>query len=93
MVTLEKAAHRQTRYEAAPTIDPPAVLPLPPLTDDIEQAKRDITHFGMCLLTNVLTDPEVDAISAKLERQAAAERTLGARAPTSPSFRLRQSRS
>ena len=80
-LTPHRAAHRQTGYEPAPVIDPPVALPLPDYTADIDQAKRDMAEYGLCRLTNVLTDEEVDALREKLGRQAAAERALGNLAP------------
>ena len=80
-LTPHRAAHRQTGYEPSPVIDPPVALPLPEYTSDIDQAKRDLSEYGLCRLTNVLTEAEVDALRAKLGRQAAAERALGDLAP------------
>lgn len=54
---------------------------MPPLTNDLEQAKADLTEYGMCVLTDVLSGAEVDVLRDKLERQAAAERALGNLAP------------
>ena len=47
---MKSAEHRQTRYPQAPPLDPSVVLPQPELTTDLEQAKRDLVEFGMCLL-------------------------------------------
>ncbi len=77
------SAHRQTRYVAAPALDPPEALPLPELTSDIDQAKLDLVEYGMCFLTDVLSSSELDALRAKLDRQARAERALGKLAPPS----------
>lgn len=82
-ISPRPAAHRQTRYTPAAVIDPPQALPLPALTSDIEQAKRDITDYGMCLLTGVLAPAQLDALRAGLDGQAAAERALGDLAPAS----------
>lgn len=75
------AAHRQTRYVAAPGLTEPTPLPLPEPTADVDQAKADLTEYGVCILTGVLDDREVDALRDRLERQAAAERGLGDRSP------------
>ena len=75
------AAHRQTPYVAASVLDPPVALPLPDFTTDMEQAKRDLTEYGLCLLPGILSAAEVDALRSKLDRQAAAERALGDLAP------------
>lgn len=83
--TPQPAAHRQTRYTAEPLLDPPQALPLPALTSDIAQAQSDISEYGMCLLTGVLSSAEIEVLRAKLERQAAAERALGDLAPPSAS--------
>ncbi|MCZ6644032.1 MAG: phytanoyl-CoA dioxygenase family protein [Gammaproteobacteria bacterium] len=85
MTTPQPAAHRQTRYVAAPPLDPPVALPLPELTSDIEQAKLDLTEYGMCLLDGVLSSTELDVLRTKLDRQAAAERALGELAPPNSS--------
>ena len=76
-----EASHRQTRYVSSPTLEYPQVLPLPEHTDDIEQAKSDLSEYGLCFLTNVLSDTEVVTIGDKLVRQAEAERELGKLAP------------
>ena len=82
-LTPAPAAHRQTHYTAAPVLDPPVALPLPQLTSSIEQAVDDLSTFGLCLLTDVLTTIEVETLRAKLENQARAERSLGELAPSS----------
>jgi len=68
-LTPAPAAHRQTHYTAAPVLDPPVALPLPQLTSSIEQAVDDLSTFGLCLLTDVLTAIEVESLRAKLENQ------------------------
>ena len=75
------ASHRQTRYVAAPPLEYPNVLPLPEATNDIEQAKSNLSEYGLCFLTDVLSKSEVTEIGCKLERQAQAERQLGDLAP------------
>ena len=75
------ASHRQTRYVAAPPLEYPNVLPLPEATNDIEQAKSNLSEYGLCFLTDVLSKSEVTEIGDKLERQAQAERQLGDLAP------------
>ena len=75
------ASHRQTRYVAAPPLEYPNVLPLPEATNDIEQAKSNLSEYGLCFLTDVLSKSEVAEIGDKLERQAQAERQLGDLAP------------
>ncbi len=82
-MTPQPAAHRQTHYIAAPVLDPPIALPLPKLTSSIEQALDDLSTYGACLLEDVLTPDEVEALRSKLERQAEAERALGELAPPS----------
>lgn len=82
-ITPKPAAHRQTRYVAAPVLDPPEALPLPPLTASMEQALDDLSTFGLCFLQDVLTGEEVAALRDRLEQQAAAERALGELAPPS----------
>ena len=44
---MKSAKHRQTRYQPAPQLDPTVVLEQPPLTKDLEQAKRDLIEYGM----------------------------------------------
>ena len=80
-MTNKDASHRQTRYAAAPPLEHPQVLPLPEATDDIEQAKSNLSEYGLCFLTGVLSESEVAMIGDKLERQAEAERQLGELAP------------
>jgi ectoine hydroxylase-related dioxygenase (phytanoyl-CoA dioxygenase family) len=80
-VNLKPAAHRQTRYEASPRLDPPVILPVPELTDDIEQARTDLSEKGLCLLKSALSSAEVEALRQALGEQAAAERALGDLAP------------
>ena len=76
-----KASHRQTRYSSSPLLEYPEVLPLPEYTQDIEQAKSDLSEYGLCFLTNVLSESEVSVLGDKLVRQAQAERELGDLAP------------
>ncbi len=83
--TPQPSAHKQTGYIAAPALDPPVALALPELTADIEQAKLDLSEYGLCLLTDVLDSTELEVLRAKLGRQAAAERALGELAPPNAS--------
>ncbi len=78
---MQSAAHRQTKYIAAPRLEGSTPMPLPAPTADIEQARADLTEYGICFLTGVLSNAEVEALREQLERQAAAERSLGALAP------------
>ena len=75
------AAHRQTRYVAASTLPDAEPLPMPVPTADVAQAQADLTEHGLCILTDVLTNAEVTALRERLDRQAEAERGLGALAP------------
>ena len=75
------AAHRQTRYAAAPRLPAPVPLPMPSPTADVEQAKADLAECGVCILTGVLTASERARLAERIDRQAAAERALGALAP------------
>ena len=68
-------------YINAPPLGTPEVLPIPAHCTDLEQAKSDLTEFGLCIVKDVLTGTEVDQLSAKLDHQAAAERALGELAP------------
>ena len=58
-VNPQPAAHRQTGYEPAPYIDPPGALPMPTITDDIAEAKRNLSEFGICILSDVLNQSEI----------------------------------
>ena len=80
---MKSADHRQTRYQQAPPLEPSVVLPQPPLTTDLEQAKRDLVEYGMCLLGDALSPDEVALLRTKLDQQAAAERSLGKLTPAS----------
>lgn len=53
------------------------VLDYPPLTDDLDMAEKHIDEYGMCLLQNVLSDAELDAMEARLNEQAAGEQARG----------------
>ena len=77
----EPAEHRQTGYIPSPTIDPPEALGLPPLTRDFEQAKRNLSEYGLCFVPDVLSQSDVDRLRETLDTQAAAERALGDLAP------------
>jgi ectoine hydroxylase-related dioxygenase (phytanoyl-CoA dioxygenase family) len=80
-VQIKPANHRQTRYRAAPRIDPPEVLPVPELTSDLEQAVEDLSTYGLCLVKDVLDAGEIDRLRECVGNQAAAERALGEQAP------------
>ncbi len=77
----ETAAHRQTRYRAAPRMAEPDPLPLPPITTDVSEARDHLTEYGMCLLGDALSADEVDVLRDKVTAQATAERNLGVLAP------------
>ena len=78
---MSDAAHRQTRYVAAPTLTTPDPLPIPAMTSGYDQAKSDLTDYGMCLFENALTFDELESLREAVDRQAAAERKLGKLAP------------
>lgn len=78
---MQSASHRQTKYVAASPLQGPTPLPLPAPAGDIEQARANLTEYGLCFLTGALSGAEVDALREQLERQAAAERSLGVLAP------------
>ena len=69
-------AHRQTRYVAAPPLPEPSPLPMPRPTADVAQAQADLTEYGVCILTDVLTNAETTRLKERFERQAAAERAV-----------------
>lgn len=75
------AAHRQTRYVAAPPMPEPTPLPMPAPTRSIEAAQADLTERGVCILADVLNRDEVERLRECVDRQAAAERQLGELAP------------
>ena len=77
----EAAAHRQTRYVAAPRLPSPETLPIPPLTRDYGQAKADLTEYGMCLFADALSTDELETLRGAIDRQADAESRLGDLAP------------
>lgn len=62
-------------------LDYPESLPLPAATDDMARAEQDLVEYGVCALTGVLSDAELDELRCSIESQAAAERALGALAP------------
>ena len=78
---LKPAGHRQTRYRAAPILDPPEVLPVPELTNDLQRAQDDLSSHGLCLVAGVLQQDEIEHLRQCVGRQAAAERGLGEQAP------------
>ena len=59
----------------------PEVLPLPPVTDDMETALADLRRAGVCMLRDVLSESAVATLRDKLVRQARAEQALGELAP------------
>ena len=73
-VNLKPAAHRQTKYVPSQPFNNPTVLPLPEITSAIEQAKRDLSEYGMCLLENALNPELLERLRKKFDRQAKAER-------------------
>ena len=80
-VQLKPAAHRQTRYRAAPRLDPPEVLPIPAVTGDLQRAIDDLSTHGVCLLEGALNQDEMEHLRKRVGVQAAAERALGDQAP------------
>eukprot|EP00664_Eupelagonemidae_sp_cell27_P009702 gene9702-3052_t len=52
---LSPAAHRQSKYVPAPPLPGRETLPLPPPTPSVEQAKRDLSTHGLCVLTGALS--------------------------------------
>ncbi|MDG2277649.1 MAG: hypothetical protein P8L31_06775, partial [Pseudomonadales bacterium] len=80
-VDIKPAAHRQTRYEASPKLDPPEVLPMPLPTRDLQQAKSDLSVYGLCLLESTLAEEDLENLRTSLAAQASAERALGEQAP------------
>ena len=60
----EPAEHRQTGYVASPVLHPPAALDLPPMTRDLDTAKRHLSEYGMCFVPDVL-DKAVPAGGAR----------------------------
>ncbi|MEC8850971.1 MAG: hypothetical protein VXX43_03305, partial [Pseudomonadota bacterium] len=50
---------------------------LPQPTDDPARARLDIDIFGYCLLHNTVPEPLLSAVRARLDDQAAAEKSLG----------------
>ena len=75
------AAHRQTRYVAAPPMPEPTPLSMPAPTRNVEAAQADLTERGICILADVLNRDEVERLRECVDRQAAAERQLGELAP------------
>ena len=55
-----------------------ATLPaLPPLTDDVEQAKADLAELGIARIADALSADDVAALRQRLVEQAAAEAAAG----------------
>jgi len=77
----KSTAHRQTRYVAAEPLSEPVALAMPAATSSIEHAKADLTEYGICVLLDVLSTAELDALRDRLDTQASAERALGELAP------------
>tara|TARA_A100001037_G_scaffold302998_1_gene335954 strand:- start:946 stop:1896 length:951 start_codon:yes stop_codon:yes gene_type:complete len=74
MKTMSKDASTET-------LPYPATLPLPIATSDLQAAKTDLRTFGLCVLTDILSEPQLSELRTKLEAQARAERKLGKLAP------------
>jgi len=74
-------AHRQTRYVAADPLTEPMALAMPDPTASLDQAKSDLTEYGVCILLDVLTIDEIEVLRNRLDAQADAERALGDLAP------------
>ena len=68
-VQLKPAAHRQTRYRAAPRLDPPEVLPIPAVTGDLQRAIEDLSTHGVCLLEGALHQDEIDHLRERVGNQ------------------------
>jgi ectoine hydroxylase-related dioxygenase (phytanoyl-CoA dioxygenase family) len=70
----EQIAPRPTRrYQHAEPFDEPRVMPLPPLTSDLEQAKNDLTEYGMCLVKDAISPELLEQLREKFDAQVAAE--------------------
>ena len=52
-------------------------LQLPPLTDDLDEAKAHLDEFGIARVADALDTAELDALKARLVEQAARERDAG----------------
>ena len=78
---LKPAPHRQTRYAAAPPLDPPEVLGVPAVTDSLDQARTDLAETGLCIYRHGLAGDALLAVRDAVTRQAEAERALGDLAP------------
>lgn len=76
-----QARHRQTNYMPAPLLDPPEVLPLPPWTAEVEEAKSHLSDYGMCVLTDALDTEEIERLRGALAIQADAERAMNTGGP------------
>jgi ectoine hydroxylase-related dioxygenase (phytanoyl-CoA dioxygenase family) len=50
---------------------------LPRATTDLRQAKSDLDLFGYCLLSNLLSEPQLRSLQEKVPRQAKAEEERG----------------
>lgn len=68
-------------YQAAAALDDPEVLPLPPLTRDRAQAMSDLSEYGCCILTNVLSAARIALLKQKMDEQYEAEEALGELTP------------
>jgi Phytanoyl-CoA dioxygenase (PhyH) len=56
-------------------------MTLPPLTNDLAQAERDIAQFGLCLVAGVLTPTQIDRARTALYRAAADDIAQGRKQP------------
>ncbi len=67
-------------YATAP-LDGPEVLPLPALTQDRAQAMSDLSEYGCCILTDVLSPERIALLKTKMDQQYEAEEALGELTP------------
>ena len=79
MSRVKLAAHRQTKYTPYPKLNGPTVLELPEPTPSRELAKKHLAEFGVCVLTNVLSNEEIEMLRDKLDRQRKGEVANGLR--------------
>ncbi|NCF77239.1 MAG: hypothetical protein GWP45_08615 [Proteobacteria bacterium] len=66
---------------AVEPLDEPEVLPLPAQTQDREQAMSDLSEYGCCILTDVLSPERIAFLKAKMDQQYEAEEALGELTP------------
>ena len=72
----ESVAPRPSRkYEHAEAFEEPLVLPLPPLRSpaELEQAKDDLTEYGMCTVAGGMSPELLEQCREKLTEQTEAE--------------------